>query len=430
MNKLTTVLVFPCGAESGLEIHHALKDVLNFRLVGASAREDHARMVYENYYGDFPKIDENNFYEKLNELITKENIDLILPTHDTVLVEFAKNANKINTKVAVPGLFQAELCRSKKKLYSFFENEDFCPSVYPDFLANPHFPCYAKLDEGQGSKGAYLLEKVEDLHKVASNTENFVFMEFLPGEEITIDCFTDRHGKLQFIGPRARKRIFDGVCVNSISIPLTDEISQIAHIVSDKIGIRGSWYFQLKKNKAGDWKFLEASTKIAGNGNLFRGLGVNFPLLMVYDYMEMDVEVLPNAYTIEIDRSLNHRYISYFDYDTIYIDFDDTITKKGKVNPTVLSFVYHQKNKGKIVKLITKHIHSLEETLENLCIHEGIFDSIIHIPMESKKSEFITEKERVIFIDNAFIERREVKKALGIPTFDVDAINTLIDYRE
>lgn len=86
MNKKTNVLVFPCGAESALEIHIALKDVMNMRLVGASGREDHGRMVYENYYGDFPNILEDNFLEELNKLIEKESIDLILPTHDTVLV--------------------------------------------------------------------------------------------------------------------------------------------------------------------------------------------------------------------------------------------------------------------------------------------------------------------------------------------------------
>jgi hypothetical protein len=402
---------------------------MNIRLVGASARADHGRMVYKNYYGDFPKIDDTNFLKALNDLIAKESIDIILPTHDTVLVKMAEMAAQIDTKIAVPGLKQAEICRSKKKIYELFSNQYFCPKYYKSIADIDTYPIYAKLDEGQGSKGASIIENVEKL-RALENKDQFVFMEYLPGDELTIDCFTNRHGEVLFVGPRIRKRVFDGVCVNSESVPLTDEIAAIAKIVSDTIKIRGSWYFQLKKNNQEEWRLLEASVKIAGNMNLFRGLGVNFPLLMVYDYLDFDVKVIPNKYKLEVDRALNHRYVAHFDYHTAYIDFDDTITKNGMVNPAVLGFVYYMKNQGKKVHLITKHLHNLSETLQKLAIHGGIFDSIIHLEMQQKKSEFITETEGVIFIDNAYGERAEVAAKLGIPVFDVDAINTLIDYRE
>ncbi len=429
MNKTTTVLVLPCGSESSLEIHHALKDVMNIRLVGLSSREDHGRMVFKNYYGDFPNVSDANFYEELNALIKKENIDLILPTHDTILVKLAQNLDKVNTKVAVPGLRQAEICRSKKRIYELFKSFDFCPIMYSDPSLISTFPAYAKLNEGQGSKGAFIVHNKAQIAEI-EDPENFVFMEFLPGEEITIDCFTDRHGEVKFVGPRIRKRIFDGVCVNSQTMALSDEINKIAHIVSDQIGIRGSWYFQLKKNTQDQWRLLEASVKVAGNMNVYRGLGVNFPLLMVYDYLDFDVQIIPNTYTLEIDRALNHRYVAYFDYDVIYIDFDDTITKNNEVNPAVISFLYYQKTKNRKIHLITKHQHDLDQTLQQLAIHKGIFDSIIHIPMDHKKSAYIKEREKVIFIDNAFGERLDVARTLGIPVFDVDAINTLIDYRE
>lgn len=429
MNKKTNVLVYPCGAESGLEIHLALKDVMNIRVIGASGKEDHGRMVYENYYGNFPLINDDNFIEALNNLIEKEQIDLIMPTHDTILVFMAKNAHKINTKIAVAGLAQAEICRSKKKIYTLFKDFDFCPTVYASLSEIKSLPIYAKLDEGQGSKGAFVVQQMSQLSNLP-DIENYVLMEYLPGEEFTIDCFTDRKGFVKFVGPRIRKRVFDGVCVNSHSVTLTDEINEIAKIVSEKIGIRGSWYFQLKKNDEGKFKLLEASIKIAGNMNVFRGLGVNFPLLMVYDYLDYDVQIMPNEYTIEGDRSLQSRYSIDLEYSTIYIDFDDTITKNGKVNANVIQFLYHQKTKGRSIHLITKHKFDLNETLENLAIHKGIFSEIIHLNMEDEKYLYIKETEKVIFIDNAYGERMKVKKELNIPVFDVDALNTLIDWRE
>lgn len=412
-----------------MEIHLALKDVMNIRVVGASKREDHGRMLYANYYGDFPNIAEENFLEELNKLIEKESIDLILPTHDTILVYMARNLDKIRTRVAVPGLWQAEICRSKKKIYHLFREHAFNPKVFntPDDIAV--YPVYAKLDEGQGSKGAFVVHDRQQLEELP-DPDNYVIMELLPGEELTIDCFTNRHGEVLFMGPRNRKRVFDGVSVNSSSVELTPEIEAIGKIVSDTIGIRGAWYFQLKKDVEGRFKLLEASVKVAGNMNVFRGIGVNFPLLMVYDYLDYDVEVIPNDYRIEVDRALFSRYNVDLEYDTVYIDFDDTITKEGRVNQNVMMFLYHQKNKGRTLKLITKHAGNLDETLESLAIHKGLFDTIIHIPMEEEKYKYITEKEKVIFIDNAYGERLKIKRMLNLPVFDVDALSTLIDWRE
>ena len=82
------------------------------------------------------------------------------------------------------------------------------------------------------------------------------------------------------------------------------------------------------------------------------------------------------------------------------------------------------------IHLITKHKFDLNATLEKLAIHKGIFSEIIHLKMEDEKYLYIKETEKVIFIDNAYGERMKVKKELNIPVFDVDALNTLIDWRE
>ena len=148
--------------------------------------------------------------------------------------------------------------------------------------------------------------------------------------------------------------------------------------------------------------------------NVFRGLGVNFPMLMIYDYLDYDVEVFSNDYVLEMDRALFSRYSPKFEYDTIYIDFDDTITKEEKVNANVMQFLYHQKQKNRTIKLITKHQKDINKTLEDLSIHKGIFDEIIHLKMDDEKYKYITEKENVIFVDNAYGERAKIKKTLNI----------------
>jgi len=58
---------------------------------------------------------------------------------------------------------------------------------------------------------------------------------------------------------------------------------------------------------------------------LYRHRGVNLPLLSVYDAMDLEVEILASEFDIEVDRALISRFKLGFDYDKIYLDFDDTV---------------------------------------------------------------------------------------------------------
>jgi hypothetical protein len=40
------------------------------------------------------------------------------------------------------------------------------------------------------------------------------------------------------------------------------------------------------------------------------------------------------------------------------------------------------------------------------------------------------DAREAIFIDDSFAERRQVQEALGIPTFAVDALECLLDWRD
>ena len=429
MDKNISVLVLPCGAENALEIHLALKDVLNIKLFGASGKDDHGSYVFKNYIGSMPYINNNNFIFRLNEIIDENNIDIIIPTHEDVVLKLAESAGQIKAKIAIPGLEQSIISRSKKKTYELFKDHFFCPKVYNKLEEIKEFPIFAKPDAGQGSKGAMLIyenninQLSNELHK------DYVLCEFLPGEEITIDCFTDKNGVLRFVGPRKRERVFSGISVRSFTIALTEEIENVAKVISSKMKMNGLWYFQLKKDKFDNYKLLEVSVRTAGTMNLYRGLGVNFPLLTIYNLLGYDVNIIRNDNYLEVDRALFNRYKHNIDYSKIYIDFDDTIIKQEEVNAEVMFFLYNAKINHKSIHLITKHEHNLDETLNRLKIHKGLFDEIIHLKKSESKYEFIKDADDSIFIDNAFSERIEVKNKLKMPVFDVDAISTLINWK-
>lgn len=430
MDRKINVLIYPCGAENGLEILLALKDVVNIRVFGASGKMDHGAFVFENYIPNAPYINESDFLVRLNRIIETNNIDIIFSTHDDVALELLRNQEKIKAKVAGSGFQQALICRSKQKTYEVFASEDFCPTVYPDPDLVEVYPVFAKPDKGQGGRGARAIYSKNDLKDIFNSKSDFVVTELLEGEELTIDCFSDRHGRLRFVGPRTRGRILAGISVNSKTVPLTREIERIATSIHKKLSLRGLWYFQVKKDNQGAYKLLEVSIRASGTMNLYRGLGINFPLLTIYDLMGYEVEVISNDFDLEVDRAFINRYKHTIDYNLVYLDFDDTVTKNGKVNPFVMMFVYNVINQGKRIRLITKHEHDLHKTFEILGISKRLFEEVIHIGKSENKVDHISEIEKAIFIDNSFSERMQVKSRYDIPVFDVDAISTLINWKE
>ncbi|MNY82239.1 hypothetical protein D3C86_2242200 [compost metagenome] len=58
-----------------------------------------------------------------------------------------------------------------------------------------------------------------------------------------------------------------------------------------------------------------------------------------------------------------------------------------------------------------------------------LFTGIIHIQDGLPKSARIDRSERAIFIDDAYRERLDVSRTLGLPVFDLDAIEQLLDWR-
>jgi len=423
------VLVFPCGAENALEIHAALKDAVNVELYGASSRDDHGTYVFQRCETDLPNFGEADFLPRFTALLERDAIDVIIPTHDDLALHLARHQALWKARVAVPGEEQARIARSKRATYALLADTGFTPKVYTHVDQVERYPVFVKPDEGQGGKGAGIVPDAAALAALGDLSGQIV-TELLPGDELTVDCFSDRHGRLRFIGPRTRARVFGGISARTATAELTPGIESIASTIHERIRMRGLWYFQLKRDASGDWKLLEVSVRTAGSMGLYRALGINFPLLTVYDLMDLDVSITRNPGQLEMDRALTNRFRGDLSYDIAYVDYDETVIKDGHVNWNTMLFLYNARSRGKRLRLITKHAGDLGESLRQHAIHEGLFEEIVHLRSEDRKSDHIRDAARAIFIDNAFKERAEVQRVHRMPVFDVDAIPALIDQRE
>lgn len=418
------VLVFPCGSEIGLEIYRALSKTKEVILYGASSVSDHGEFVYEKCIAGIPFATEDRFISEINRIVDEYSIDYIIPANDLVLITLAEALyyGKLRCKLLTSPYDTCKTCCSKKLTYQKFQHRLPVPVLYETLNDVDVWPVFLKPDFGFGSKGTTKVDQLSDAEYYLKHGNNLLILEYLPGREYTIDCFTDRHGHLRFAGGRERVRISNGISVRTSPI-VNPKFQEIAEIINQNLSFCGMWFFQVKENKNGMLTLMEIAPRVAGAMGLYRNLGINFALLSLYDAEGFDVNIIKNNYLITFDRALESRFKIELQYDHVYLDYDDCIVVKGILNLQMVTFLYQCVSNGIGITLLTRHAGDLNKSLNKYRL-DNIFDSIIKIEDDKLKSVFIKEKKS-IFIDDSFAERFDVQKNTGIPVFAPDAIESL-----
>lgn len=425
----SNVMIFGGGGYNAVQVYFSLKNSVRFHPIMVGSYDNHATYISKDAIIDLPFTKDENFIEKLNECVQAHNIKFIIPTHDSAALTLMENQERIKATVVCSCLETTRMCRYKSLTYKALEGADFLPTIYT--YNAPEFPLFAKDDVGQGGRNARLVRTKDELEKLKSDPVEYVLCEYLPGKEVTIDCFTDRHGVLRFTQPRYRERLMNGITARTSNAEMTEELLHIVTEISRRIKFRGYWFVQCKADSDGKFKLMEISTRFAGTFDLSKSLDVNLPLLALCDFSEMEVDFTPNKYKISLDKTYIDRYKIDYPYGRVYLDFDDTLVfGRSKYNTEAMRFVYQCLNKGISIVLITKHEYDIHETMKKIRLSENIFDEIVEVPLDRKKYEFMDVTIPSIFIDNAYAERKAVKEHLGIPTFDVSNFDCLIDWSE
>ena len=424
------VLIFPMGAVSSCDIYQSLKYDPCFEIFGISMREDHAQFyIPEERLRVSPHymIKHEKFWESFLQILQEWNIHYIIPTHDTVARYLMEHQDKIPATVICSPLETAKIAEDKLLTYNLLKDCWYYPRVYAP-NGNIEFPVFLKPFVAAGGKGCVKVNDREELEKALEQNPDLLICEYLPGEEYTIDCFTNSKRELLFAGARSRGRITEGITFSSNRVPMTPELRKIAEDLNERIPFRGAWYFQVKENTAGELRLMEFSVRQAGTMSYYRQLGVNFAALSLFDFMGVPVNVICNDLDMQLDRGTETLYRIDYDYDTLYLGHDDTLIVDNQVNTALMQLIYQSINRKVKVVLLTTHTHDLEEALAAYKLHVSMFDEIIPLEPGSRKADFI-KHDRAIFVDHDFTDRQNIASVCAIPVFDLDAVECLIDKR-
>lgn len=418
---MINVLVFPCGSEIALEISRSLKDQKNINLFGASSTEDSGRFIFENYIGNIPLFSDSNFIQEIKKIVENYKIDAIFPCLDVCMSLLKSKESYLGCKVVTSPLETVNICSSKKKTYEFLEGHIRTPKQF-NLDEVQKYPVFLKPEIGSSSRFTYLVKNREELNFYFSLVSGLMILEYFPGKEFTVDCFTDFKGNLLYSSARERKRIINGISVESKLIK-DPKITEIARKINSKLKFSGAWFFQLKLDSKGEYGLLEIATRFGGSSLLQRFLGVNLSMLSLLNIFQIGIEIDPNEFEIETCRNLGIKFKCNLNFSKIFVDWDDTIIIKNKINSDLVKILYHFLNDNKKIILITKHDGDLDSQLKKYRLKD-LFDEIIHIEKNDEKFKYITKDS--IFIDDSFIERKKVKNKLNIPVFEPNSAICLL----
>jgi biotin carboxylase len=357
----------------------------------------------------------------LNEVIRRRSIDFVFPAHDSVVYTLAKAAGKseLACPVLTSPLDTCEICRSKTRTIRMLQPHVPTPRMYGTIEEIDAFPVFVKPDVGQGSKGTFTAPNESQLRQfLATQSQEMVIQELLPGEEFTVDCFTDSKGRLEFCGARCRSRIVNGISVAASAVD-APELQEFARKINDCLRFRGVWFFEVKLNASGP-KLLEVAPRVAGTMAVHRILGINLPLMTLYDFCGYPVTVLRNNCAVDVDRALDIRFRTSLHFSHVYVDLDDCLIVNGRTNADLVAFLVRCINARKTIHLLTRHRRDPCATLRMARLSD-LCDSIDVVPEGAPKSSRIGHMD-AIFIDDSFQERCDVKKMTGIPVFSSDAL--------
>jgi len=416
----TRVLVAPGTTRIAREIQNSLSDVKDVRLFGVGSSLRDAKSFKYTSYKKIGRFDERDALEQLEQTVREWGIDFVFFAHDSWINEFRDLGVIGGAKIVGHNPVAVEICSFKSRTYSRLGDIIRVPRVFstPDSIGS--FPAFIKPDRGQGSVGSDIIKSERQLKgwskKISGNESKWLISEYLPGREYTIDCFSDIHAKLLFARTRQRIKLKKGLAT-STQIVNDSELLTWAGLISTCLEITGSWFFQVKKNSAGENVLMEVGLRIAGASGIQRLSGVNLSLMALYQAKGEDVSVIQEAV---FPRVWVSGFNLGFVFNQIFVDFDDTIIVNSKLNGSLLKFLRRQKLSGVKITIISKNVGDLAGMLKGLKLRR-FFDEIIQVPQNTRKSSFINTSDSFLFIDDSFSERLEMKERFLNQTLTLDS---------
>ncbi|MEM2175059.1 MAG: ATP-grasp domain-containing protein [Candidatus Micrarchaeia archaeon] len=301
MVDLISVVVTGAGAPGIVGTIYSLRhnpDNRRFKIISTDIRDNVVGKYLSDSFYRVPPAESPDYVEVMKSIVIKEKALVILPQTTREVEALSKNLNefdRIGVKVVVSGYDTIKIANDK---FLLLEKAKELGIPYPLYylvssekellealnsLNYPSNKVVVKPRISNGMRGLriltedswdverFLSEKPEgieiNLNNLLSILRNGIFpellvMEYLNGEEYTVDVFRNNSGIIAI--PRLRSAIRSGITFEAL-VDLREDLIVYSEKLADALGLRYCFGFQFKFSKEGIPKLLECNPRIQGS---------------------------------------------------------------------------------------------------------------------------------------------------------------------
>ncbi len=315
--KTITVLITGAGAPGAPGVIKSLRQIKErkIKIVGVDVRKDAVGSVLADEFTTIPLATKRNYIGSLLKVAKKFKADVILPLNTAELVTLAKNKElfiKNEIKISISPAESLKIANNKYLLMKTMRGIVPLPQFYLVKSFNQFKKAVLKLGYpkkivcfkppvSNGQRGFRILnakinrldmllnqkptgvittlEEVSPILKKAKIFPEFLVMEYLPGEEFSVDVLA-KDGKSLIIIPRSRDYIKMGISFEG-TLKRNKRIIDYSKKIVEKLNLNGNIGFQFKNNKRGIPILIECNPRIQGTIVINTFAGANLVYLAV-----------------------------------------------------------------------------------------------------------------------------------------------------
>lgn len=272
---MTRVLIEASGGLTSGYIIANLKSC-DVTIIGSDINSDNHGSHLCDEFVEMPSAKTPNIRHFLEQCIKDNSIELVIPSLDETLFDWAKIAEQTGQmcSISISPSTTIEVFQDKWNSFQFFKESGV---KTPNTSLTLEYDFF-KPRNGRGSTGIFQNNELSEM------PDNYITQEFIEGVEYTIDCLFSRNGDLIYCVPRKRLKVVAGKSLSGVTVNNTEIIKQIA-FMSRLIKFEGMINFQCIENGDGIF-FLEVNPRLAGGMALGIAATENWFQLLISDLIQ------------------------------------------------------------------------------------------------------------------------------------------------
>lgn len=288
--------------------------------------------------------DDDEYIPAILRIVEKEKIEYVIPNDGPIglikLSELSQKSDDLHIAVT-EDIEHLSIALNKFKLFSFLHSTDlqkhipkFCMASDVQSLLKaiidfdyPKEWVAIKPAVSEGSRGFKIIrdyrrnileEKADNRHlsydeltfylRNLHKIPEVLVMEYLPGEEYSVDVLVNKDRKIEYIVPRVREQVSEGISVKG-AIKKNIEVEDLVIKVLQKLRLTYALNIQIKYSKEGTPKIIEINPRVSGTMTFCTGAGVNLHYYLVLLMSDKPLPKVEIKYGTKMYRYYEEKYL-------------------------------------------------------------------------------------------------------------------------